>query len=385
MSKILTTLMLQNYLEPIIASCNIWEGFDLKVFIIANAFSGGFTQNKIATKNKIILENQSNLSKEQPVLTKSIEFTVCETEYARHGSEIVTTIFQNYQKTLENEDSKTQRVLIITAGGDGTSLEVQTSLLKIAFESKENYEIITNSFSILRLPFGTGNDGSDGRTLEDSLLRLTFPSHIELQKAVKVSCNNTDDLSDNSPWYSFNLASVGIDAYITHMTNKMKKVFPGDFYKLWVNLSCLFYRNHYKNLPMQVEFYDDKDNLITSLSEKIEFCLLGVSGNRTYGSNHKILPTEDNACITESLSLFTKLANMKAFEDGTHVDKNFSKFYTASKLVMKYSGKILVQLDGESYILNKVNFPLTMELTKPVIPVIICDNSTINKGTTKKL
>ena len=76
---------------------------------------------------------------------------------------------------------------------------------------------------------------------------------------------------------------------------------------------------------------------------------------------------------------------MKAFEDGTHVDKNFSKFYTASKLVMKYSGKILVQLDGESYILNKVNFPLTMELTKPVIPVIICDNSTINKGTTKKL
>ncbi|MDR1429744.1 MAG: acylglycerol kinase family protein, partial [Spirochaetaceae bacterium] len=44
--------------------------------------------------------------------------------------------------------------LIITAGGDGTSLEVQLALY-------EAHPSLRSNFAILRLPMGTGNDGAD--------------------------------------------------------------------------------------------------------------------------------------------------------------------------------------------------------------------------------
>lgn len=369
MAQILDSSMLKYYLEPIISSCNLWKDKNLFVFMIANPVSGGFTRKKIAKKNKSILESASNVAKETSVVVKSVEFTLFETEYAGHGDEFVNTIFDFYKDNcVGNSENK---ILIITAGGDGTSHEVQSALIKLINESEENKKNIANDFCVFRLPFGTGNDGSDGRNLEESLLRLNFPAHIELQKAVKVSCQGKNSKKDS--WFAFNIASIGIDAFITHMTNKMKSKLPGDFYKLWVDLACVFYTWFYKKVPAFMELFKE-NNSIATYDNKIEFALLGSSGHRTYGSNHLILPTDENCCITESVSLIKKLMIKHHFNDGTHYGKPYSVFYDADKIKIAYDEKILLQLDGESHLLTKDSFPIVMELTEPLISVIVLDD-----------
>ena len=368
MAQILNSSMLKSYLEPIISSCSLWKDKNLSVFIISNPASGGFTQKKVAQKNKFILESASEAAKETSVVVKSIEFTLFDTEYSGHSDEFIDAIFDYYKKNLAGNPEN--KVLIITAGGDGTSHEVQSALMSVINQSEENKNAIAKDFCIFRLPFGTGNDGSDGRNLEESLLRLTFPSHIELQKAVKVSCKGEN--SEQKTWYAFNIASIGIDAFITHMTNKMKSKFPGDFYKLWVDLACVFYTWVYKKVPAFIEIFKDGSSIGT-YDNKIEFALLGASGHRTYGSNHLILPTDENCCITESVNLIKKLMIKHRFKDGTHYGKTYSVFYDADMIKISYNEKILVQLDGESHLLTKDSFPLVMEKTENLIPIIVLD------------
>ncbi len=368
MAQILNSSMLKSYLEPIISSCNLWKDKNLFVFIISNPASGGFTQKKVAQKNKFILESACEAAKEISVVVKSIEFTLFDTEYSGHSDEFINAIFDYYKKNLAGNPEN--KVLIITAGGDGTSHEVQSALMSVINQSEENKNAILQDFCIFRLPFGTGNDGSDGRNLEESLLRLTFPSHIELQPAVKVSCQGEN--SEQKTWYAFNIASIGIDAFITHMTNKMKSKLPGDFYKLWVDLACVFYTWVYKKVPAFIEIFKDGSSIGT-YDNKIEFALLGASGHRTYGSNHLILPTDENCCITESVNLIKKLMIKHTFNDGTHYGKPYSVFYDADMIKISYNEKILVQLDGESHLLTKDSFPLVMEKTENLIPIIVLD------------
>ena len=143
MAQILDSSMLKYYLEPIISSCNLWKDKNLFVFMIANPVSGGFTRKKIAKKNKSILESASNVAKETSVVVKSVEFTLFETEYAGHGDEFVNTIFDFYKDNcVSNPENK---ILIITAGGDGTSHEVQSALIKLINESEENKKNIYGS------------------------------------------------------------------------------------------------------------------------------------------------------------------------------------------------------------------------------------------------
>ena len=125
------------------------------------------------------------------------------------------------------KEGKGFQYLIVTAGGDGTHLEVQTAILKKSLENPEISAAIKKYITLLRLPLGTGNDGSDGRTMEEAMARLTEPAHFSLQRAIKVwydttgkkpvSTSKFESLDACPPWYAFNIASIGIDAYITYI------------------------------------------------------------------------------------------------------------------------------------------------------------------------
>jgi len=288
-------------------------------------------------------------------------------------------------------------ILILTAGGDGTHLEVQTALLKEAFSSDDDYDLVTSNITLLRLPFGTGNDGSDGRTVEEALQRLTSPSHFALQRAVKVwytgllaNTANTrrkvdryDSLSDNPPWYAFNIASIGIDAFITYMTNKTKRVMPGDTYQLWVDLACLFYGINFPFNNMVIDTFRESGKLIKTYTTPIEFCLLGVSGHRTYGSNHHILPNTDNFCIAPHINMARKLLIKNLFDNGDHVDTPYVSMHQAHKITINGSQDILVQMDGEVHLITPSCYPLHMERTKPIIRIIELDSQKEDKGTVR--
>ncbi|MGP1587386.1 MAG: diacylglycerol/lipid kinase family protein [Treponemataceae bacterium] len=379
----LSSSLLAKYMEPIIGSCSLWKDKILHVFIISNPQSGGFTQLKVAEHNLKVLKQGYEAARETATIVKSIDISVFETGYACHSMEYVEKILNDMEPLLKDREKSEHRVLIITAGGDGTSLEVQTRILRYARQSAEKRSIIEKCYCVLRLPFGTGNDGSDGRTFEECLLRLTFPSHIELQKAVEVVVEGSKsgvfgewnkDKKDNviPPWYSFNIASIGIDAFITHMTNRMKDKLPGDFYKLWVDLACLFYNKYYKAGNAHIEIFDGEE-LKGVYDGTFEFCLLGISGHRTYGSNHKILPKEESVCITPTMKLLRKLKTKESFNDGTHHGTDYSFHYFGNKLRIFYDEDILVQVDGESHLLKKENFPIVMQQTEPIIPVIKLD------------
>lgn len=392
--KLLTPELLVQYLKPVISACTAWNGKTLTVHIIANPCAGGFTQKKKSAVNCAVLEQAAEkAAAKDPCLTIK-DIILNKTTHAGHGTQIAGDILAE-ARAQKADDAQW---LIVTAGGDGTHLEVQTALAKAALSSDEDAALIKESVTILRLPFGTGNDGSDGRETEDTLRRLTEPAHFALQRAVKVWYEGTapdksiaakrkqidtyDSLDALPPWYSFNIASIGIDAYITYMTNKTKGVMPGDFYQVWVDLACLFYGAEFPPKPLTIEVMKD-NSVVKTIKSAVEFCLLGVSGHRTYGSNHLILPDDNTFCAVKKMPTVRKVLKKSMYNDGSHIGDKYTESEMADKLRISYDQNILVQMDGEVHLLQPEQFPLIIQHTPPVIRVIECDADTVDKGTVR--
>jgi diacylglycerol kinase family enzyme len=247
--------------------------------------------------------------------------------------------------------------LIIAAGGDGTSLEVLTALYPAP-------AALRSHFGVLRLPMGTGNDGADGRELDSVLERLIGPSTIEYTRAVRLVTPRKD------PFLAFNILSVGLDAFVTHMTNKMKDRLPGDSYKLWIDMAALFYDRLYKVGPLDVAAYDGEGRAVERFAEKVLLLAVGVSGRRSYGSGKKILPDDRNVCVIRQMPLFRKIALKGLFATGGHSDKPETKLFAAHRVEFQGGNPILAQMDGETTLLTPDDFPAAIELTEPAIPVV---------------
>jgi diacylglycerol kinase family enzyme len=249
--------------------------------------------------------------------------------------------------------------LVISAGGDGTSREVLSALYHAPVEARSN-------MAILRLPLGTGNDGADSPSLVDALMLLIKPSRIEFNPALRLVTAPGGPASLNPAHLAFNILSVGLDAFVTHMTNKMKGKLPGDSYKLWVDIASLLYDRLYK-----VDFLDVKaDNGAVSFREKLLLLAVGASGHRTYGSQKKILPDDRNVCAVKQMPLLRKLALKGLFTTGNHIDKPETILFNARRVEFSGSFPLLAQMDGETILLHPEDFPAVIELTGPVIPVL---------------
>lgn len=377
---------LSSYLEPIVKNCRLWAGKTLQMIVIANPAAGGFTRQKINRQHQQVLQLFSQKSAQMPQQCAGFSATVYPTE----GAGKTTHFIQNTVKEACLEENLQKQYLLVIAGGDGTFLEVQTALAKIAFDLKGEYEdTIKKRLTVLRLPFGTGNDGADGDDLEQCLNLLVNDSHFALQRAVRVNCASPqqlpplagyDSLSKNPPWYSFNIASIGIDAFITHMTNRTKNIFPGDFYKIWIDLACVFYGAIYKPGMAKITMLGKNGETLQILQTGIEYALLGASGHRTYGSKQKILPDDNNVCIAQKMSLLKKMFIKEKVKSGAHAGLKQIVLARAEKLLIEYNQKILVQMDGEAHLLSPENFPITIERTEPIVRIIENDAARYDKG-----
>jgi diacylglycerol kinase family enzyme len=249
--------------------------------------------------------------------------------------------------------------LVITAGGDGTSLEAQLALY-------EAHPALRSNFAVLRLPMGTGNDGADAWELDTALELLTEKVSIEYSRALRLRTSTRD----KGPFLAFNILSIGLDAFVTHMTNKMKGSFPGDSYKLWVDIAALFYDKVYKVGPMELKAYDEGGAEVLSLNEPLLLAAMGVSGKRTYGSRKMILPDERNVCALRQMPLLRKLSLKGLLDSGGHADKKEAALCRASRLEFRYNYPVLAQMDGETVRLEPEDFPASIELTEPAIPIL---------------
>jgi diacylglycerol kinase family enzyme len=349
-----------NDIQTLVERAAVFAGKKVHVTVIANPVAGGFTMKKKALQNEAFFRAAVSEVKDRPVVTASCSAALDQTTAAGHAKELARTVLST---AVEDHDTDSM-YLIVTAGGDGTSLDVQSEIARMYYD--EGRKEIANKICVLRLPYGTGNDGSDGRFLDESLALLTGKSRFYMQRAVRVY----PESRKANAWYSFNLASIGIDAFVTHMTNRVKGIFPGDFYKIWVDLACVFYNRIYHVGTMGISAYSGDGKLVRSHKDRMVLYLMGESGHRTYGSNQKILPGEDNVCGVREMPLVRKLSLRKHFKNGTHATFPETILYTADKMVIDYSERILVQMDGEAHLLGPSDFPLVMERTEPFITIL---------------
>ena len=335
--------------------------------IVTNPKAGGFTIHSRWKKHYAMLSECVKRARKNPLHEKcGPSPTVAGdsgtglvlTKAVGHAVEITGTLLDDAAKVAANAEAARPFNLIITAGGDGTSLEVLTRLYHAPEE-------IRRDFAVLRLPMGTGNDGSDTWELDKALNLLIEPSEVKRQRALRLTT-----ASGKGPFLAFNILSVGADAFVTHMTNKMKGKLPGDSYKLWVDMASLFYDRIYKVGLMDIRSMDEQGKEIKTFKEKILLLAVGESGRRTYGSHNWILPDNRNVCILKQMPVHRKLTLKKQLATGTHVDTPEAMLWNANAVEFSAQYPILAQMDGETVLLEKGDFPSLIELSPPVIPVL---------------
>jgi diacylglycerol kinase family enzyme len=253
--------------------------------------------------------------------------------------------------------------LIISAGGDGTHCEIMYAIYDAPAHVRSN-------MAVLRLPLGTGNDGADNASMAKTLDLLINPTHVDFAPAVQLITAHNGPSSGKGPYLAFNILSIGLDAYVTHMTNKMKGKVPGDSYKLWVDIAALFYDRIYKVDFLDVRTFDRENKNTLSFKEKLLLLAMGVSGKRTYGSQQNILPDERNVCGIKQMPIHRKMAIKSHVAKGTHINSPEAQLFNAHRLEFSGSRSILAQMDGETVLLQPEDFPAAMELTAPVIPFL---------------
>ena len=336
--------------------------------IIANPQAGGFTIKSRWKKHRAMLEECVQLARKNPLREDCGPSNTAVSEGGQTGSlGLIPTRDVGHAKTLTDlllkevaseSDKRRPFHLIITAGGDGTSLDVMTSLYYAPPE-------ILKDLVILRLPMGTGNDGSDAWELDKSLRLIIEPAEIRRQKALRLTT-----ASGRGPFLAFNILSVGLDSFVTHMTNKMKGKLPGDSYKLWVDIASLFYDRIYKVDFMDVKGRDKEGKEVISFREKLILLAVGESGHRTYGSHNLILPDDRNVCAMKQMPLLRKLALKELLSTGGHISKPEAIAWNANSVEFSALHPLLAQMDGETVLLKEEDYPALIELSDPVIPYL---------------
>ncbi|MBL8966596.1 MAG: diacylglycerol kinase, partial [Spirochaetaceae bacterium] len=307
---------------------------ELVVDLIANPKAGGFTRLSYAKlRHRELLELEARAAA-LPPRRKPAGLRLHLTERCGHAADIARGILAEARK-----DPPGRRRLVLTAGGDGTSLEAASALVELPPEER-------GRFALLRLPFGTGNDGSEGRDLLACLGRFLEPCAAVPKRAVLVEPNPA---GGKLPSYSFNIVSLGLDAFVCEMTNRLKSVLPGDSYKLWVDVASVFYDLRWPPAPLKARAFDAAGAETVSFERPCLLVAFGAGGNRQYGCDKPILPDDDNVCAVFLVSLLKKLAFKDRIASGRHrgLGEDILKLFSAERIVFDYSRGILMQRDGE--------------------------------------
>lgn len=362
-------------ISNLVARNKLWSNKLVKLYFIVNSKAGCFTNYRVSKQYYKLFFDKNNEISALEKYAYNVSYEIFQTERQNHATELT----QNAIASIENNNDSNTEYIVVSCGGDGTSLEVQTALYNEYLRLKEKDSHIMDHVCVLRLPLGTGNDGTDGNFIKDtfSLLEksLTFsdskvlvattnghPAQDTIKHANKF-LSRFCTFQPNSPWYSFNIASVGLDAFVNFVTNTVKSRFPGNLYHLCIPLSGLFYSRIFEWGNPTIKMYKNREDTEPSdeFNEQFTIAVMGTSGHRTYGGGHKVLPTNHNVCIAKRISVPRLIRDNGSFARGTHVGTDIGNMFNAEKLVLNYDKPIMLQCDGECYILCKEHFPLTIE------------------------
>ena len=130
--------------------------------------------------------------------------------------------------------------MVLTIGGDGTHSLFINSIIK----KDKNFSC--DNMKLLNVPMGTGNDCTIANNFKD------FLELIKTRKMNIFKLSLTEIEIGENIYYSNNVMSLGIDAFIVKMTEKFKNLFKSDSYKLIGKIAPLLYNFYYKIAPIDV-------------------------------------------------------------------------------------------------------------------------------------
>ena len=176
------------------------ERAPLIVDVIVNPHAGFFKSR--SSLEKMILELEEKLAELRRRLPRrKVEInTVHFTERPGHAREITLEIMDKEERAGTGIEH-----LLIACGGDGTSNEICTALVTVGSSLLERLKL-------LRLPLGTGNDVADAPTFGDAYELILGSQNTVKTGALQVAGGAS------VPRYSFNVASLGLDAYIADLS-----------------------------------------------------------------------------------------------------------------------------------------------------------------------
>ncbi len=279
--------------------------------------------------------------------TRSVHLT----EHPGHASDIAASI-------LDNPES--ERQLIVSIGGDGTHREVLSAVAE-----RVDVKVGANgrNVCVFRMPMGTGNDGADAVDAADACRQLHFGVPVNNTGIVRVTPTGM------RPMFAFNVTSIGIDAYVTDTSNKLKAAFPGDMYKVIADAATLFYEPVFGVGEVGLTLTDD-DGVESRYQDRYILVAVGPTGHRHYGNGKRILPSDANLCAIRTVGLLKKIAMKKHVYEGSHVGLPGTLSACVTKVVVEYQRRVPLQLDGEGVWLEPQNFPLTFERVDSAITVL---------------
>jgi diacylglycerol kinase family enzyme len=327
------------------------DSLPLIVDVIANPHAGFFKRRstlwRMLKELERKLEDLRNRFPRRRVEINTVHFT----EYAGHARKITEEILAREERANSGLEH-----LLIGCGGDGTSNEICTALVETRGD-------LLDRLKLLRLPLGTGNDVADARTFGEAYDLILGSQRTEKTGALLVSLNGKEI------HYAFNVGSIGLDAFIADLTNRIKRAIPGHAYKALVDIGSLFYEQSVKPLPMDVRIHANGD--LVSISGIIpSMVVVGISGGRSYGGQMPVLPGRENVCVVDRMGLMAKIRNKKLFYEGRHGELPEVHFYLAQKVEIDNHGKIPMQLDGELFWLDEGDHHVKMEILPPAIKVL---------------
>jgi len=323
----------------------------LIVDVIVNPRAGFFKRRSTLVRQVFELEHKlQDLRSRYPGRRVEIN-TVHFTERPGHAHQIADAILAK-----EARERRGIEHLVVGCGGDGTANEICR-----AFVTAD--DALLERIKLLRLPLGTGNDAADAATFDEAYDLILGDQRTVRTGAVAVT------VADGTVYWAFNIASIGFDAYIADLTNRFKRLIPGQAYKALVNLGTLFYGQVVHPGPMDIHLFDGR--LETEVKGMVpSMVVVGASGHRTYGGHMPVLPGDENVCIVDGMSILRKIAQKKLFYLGTHGELPEVSFHRADRVDIDYRGSIPLNLDGEIAWLAEKDFPLNLKVVHPRIKVL---------------
>lgn len=239
--------------------------------------------------------------------------------------------------------------VMLSAGGDGTHRDLLSGLLSLSPGERP----VIGTPPVFRLPAGTGNDSADAHSMSEAFDRLSRVRGSRAETAIEART------ADGRVFHAFNIASFGLDAVVSGVTNALRYGhLPGNLYTLVADIATVVYVPLFGIPETRLVWASDTET--HSARGRFALVALGAGGNRRYGGGKPILPNRRNLCTIRLPSLSRRIRIKKHVYNGTHIHEKEVHGDYARYLEIHCEERLPFQFDGEVVMLTRQSFPVRM-------------------------